>query len=207
MKIVIINYESGNVASVVNAFEKVKASHQIIISNKIADIKAADFLVLPGVGSYGDCMAGLAKIDGLIEAIKQQVLEKKKPFLGICVGMQVLSDVGFENGKYQGFGFIEGEVKAIPQQLDLVIPHMGWNNINVKQDLSLIAGIKAGQHFYFANSYYFAAKNADNIIAEVDYGIKIPAIIAQGNIFGVQFHPEKSGEVGLSLLQNFLQQC
>ncbi len=205
-KICIIDYESGNVASVFNAFQSFNQDNQLIISNDLKDIKNSDFLILPGVGAFADCMEGLKKIDGLINEIKQQVLINKKPFLGICVGMQVLAKTGFENGEHKGLDFINGDVKPIPQLNNLKVPHMGWNNIVVSNQNSLLKNISENEHFYFANSYYFIAKNTQNISAKVKHGVEIPAIINRNNIFGVQFHPEKSGEVGLKILQNFLNQ-
>ncbi len=205
LKIVIIDYESGNVASVFNAFQQIKKAHKISISHKISEIKAADLLILPGVGSFADCMHGLKKVDGLIYELKEQVLVNKKPLLGVCVGMQVLASFGFENGKHEGLNFIEGEIKKITCNKNLKVPHMGWNDISINSDSVLIKSIKDKTHFYFANSYFFAAKYTANVIAEVDYDIKIPAIIAKDNVFGVQFHPEKSGLHGLQLLKNFLE--
>ena len=204
-KIVIIDYDSGNVASVFNALASIKNNNKILISHNIIDIRSSDLLILPGVGAFADCMFGLNKINGLIDEIKKQVLINKKSFLGICVGMQVLASIGLENGFFNGLNLIDGEVFPIPSN-NLKIPHMGWNNIKINNNIPLLNNIKNNDHFYFANSYYFAAKNKNNVIAEVDYGIKIPAIINRDNIFGIQFHPEKSGPCGLQILKNFIQQ-
>lgn len=203
MKIVIIDYGSGNVESVANAFAAIGGG-EVLISNKIPDIRSANHLILPGVGAFADCMGGIKAINGLSEEIRKQVLTEKKPFLGICVGMQVLASIGYENGECQGLGFINGKVEKISAK-NLKIPHMGWNELIVKPTKhAVLEGIESGEHFYFANSYHFTCQNENNVLAQVEYGSKLTAIIAKENIFGVQFHPEKSGEAGLKLLKNFL---
>ncbi len=204
MKTIIIDYGSGNVESVVNALALAKNDGEILISNNLSEIKSATHLILPGVGAFADCVDGLKKISGLIEEIRKQVLTEKKPFLGICVGMQVLASIGYENGEHQGLGFINGHVEKISGE-NLKIPHMGWNNISIKPNKhAVLSDIKDGEHFYFANSFHFICQNENNVLAQVEYGEKLAAIVAKENIFGVQFHPEKSGEAGLKLLKNFL---
>lgn len=203
MKLVIINYDSGNVASVANAFEKIKDNHEILVSNNVNDIKSADFLVLPGVGAFADCVIGLSKIDNLISEIKLQIANGK-PFLGICVGMQVLASIGYENGKNAGLDLIKGHVKKI-SGANTIVPHMGWNNLHIKNKHHILNGIEEGEHFYFANSYHFVCDNSQDVVADVEYGSQtINSIIARDNVIGVQFHPEKSGVKGLKLLQNFI---
>lgn len=208
MKILIIDYGAGNVESVANAFAQVKGDAEIVISNKIADLKSASHLFLPGVGAFGDCMNGLKSVEGFLPELRRQVLNEKKPFLGICVGMQVLASTGFENGEHQGLGFINGRVEKISQTNDgvvLKIPHMGWNNILLKTNKHpVLKDINDGEHFYFANSFHFICQNENNVLAQVEYGSKINCIIAKENILGIQFHPEKSGEAGLKILKNFL---
>lgn len=205
-KIVIIDYGSGNVESFSNSLNLIKDNHDIIISNDLQHIRDADRLVLPGVGAFGDCMDGLKATTGLLQEIKQQVLVEKKPFFGVCVGMQVLASIGYEDGKHQGLDFIKGQVKKIEAIGDLRIPHMGWNDIVLqKNNHPVLEGIATGDHFYFANSYHFDCEEKDNIFAYVEYGQKICAILAKDNIIGVQFHPEKSGEKGLRILKNFLE--
>jgi glutamine amidotransferase len=205
MKIVVIDYGGGNVESVVNALSLVKGEAEILISNKSSDLKSANHLILPGVGAFGDCMEGLRLVEGFLPELRKQVLVEKKPFLGICVGMQVLASVGYENGEHQGLGFINGKVEMI-STAGLKIPHMGWNDIIIKPGKHpVLKGITKGDHFYFANSYHFICQNENNVLAQVEYGSKLNAIIAKDNIFGTQFHPEKSGEAGLKLLQNFLK--
>lgn len=205
MKVVIIDYGAGNVESVVNALHSVKNNDEIIISNKPSEIKSANLLILPGVGAFGDCMDGLKSVEGLLPELRKQVLVEKKPFLGICVGMQVLASTGHENGEHVGLGFINGKVEKITAQDGLKIPHMGWNEIIVKPNKNaVLKDINSGEHFYFANSYHFICQNENNVLAQVEYGSKLTAIVAKENIIGVQFHPEKSGEAGLKLLKNFL---
>jgi glutamine amidotransferase len=204
MKTVIIDYGAGNVESVVNALRVACGSDEILVSNKISDIRSANHLILPGVGAFGDCMAGLKSIEGLIPEIRKQVLSEKKPFLGICVGMQVLASVGHENGEHQGLGFITGKVEKIAACEGLKIPHMGWNEVVLKAEHPVLKDIKDGEHFYFANSYHFICQNEHNVLAQAEYGAKMSVVIAKDNIFGAQFHPEKSGEAGLKLLKNFL---
>ena len=204
MKIVIIDYGAGNVESVFNAISAVKTVGEVVISNRPSEIKSANHLILPGVSSFEDCMSGLKSVNGLIEEIRRQVLNEKKPFIGICAGMQVLASIGYENGEHQGLGFVNGKVEKINAP-NLKIPHIGWNEIMIKPNKhKVLKDIKNDDHFYFANSYHFVCQNENNALAHVEYGSKICAIIAKDNIFGVQFHPEKSGEVGLKLLKNFL---
>ncbi len=205
MKTVIIDYGAGNVESVLNALSFVKNNQNFLVSNKPSDIRAANHLILPGVGAFGDCMDGLKSVEGLLPEIRKQVLVEKKPFLGICVGMQVLSSIGYENGEHQGLGFINGKVEKIAAQEGLKIPHMGWNEIMLKPTKHpALKDVKNGEHFYFANSYHFICQNENNVLAQVEYGSKLNAIIAKENILGIQFHPEKSGEAGLLILKNFL---
>ncbi len=203
MKTIIIDYGSGNIESVANALLSA-GGDEVLVSNKFSDIKSATHLILPGVGAFGDCMEGLKEIEGLLSELRKQVLTEKKPLLGICVGMQVLASFGYENGEHQGLGFINGHVEKISGE-NLKIPHMGWNNIAVKPNKhAVLADIKDGEHFYFANSFHFICQNENNVLAQVEYSEKLTAIVAKENIFGVQFHPEKSGEAGLKLLKNFL---
>lgn len=205
MKTVIIDYGAGNVESVLNALSFVKNNENFLVSNKPSDIRAANHIILPGVGAFGDCMDGLKSVEGLLPEIRKQVLVEKKPFLGICVGMQVLSSIGYENGEHQGLGFINGKVEKITAQEGLKIPHMGWNEIMLKPTKHpALKDVKNGEHFYFANSYHFICQNENNVLAQVEYGSKLNAIVAKENILGIQFHPEKSGEAGFLILKNFL---
>lgn len=202
-KITIIDYGSGNLQSVLNAFESVAKNCEIKVSNQINDLKSASHLVLPGVGSFQDCMHGLEK-SCLKEEIMNQITLTKKPFFGICVGMQVLGNFGLENGKTEGLKLISGKAIKIDDKGALKIPHMGWNEIIINNgDHPLLDGIVSGEHFYFANSYHFEANIQDQVIAHVNYGSKISAIISKENIFACQFHPEKSGKSGLKIIKNF----
>ncbi len=204
MKLVVIDYGAGNVASVINAISQIKDRIEVVLSNKIIDIKSASHLLLPGVSAFGETMRGL-KIHGeVLSEIRGQVLVEKKPFLGICAGMQVLANFGFEDGEHSGLGFIDGLVEKIDES-QVRVPHMGWNDISIKSSHPALKGINQGDHFYFANSYRFVCRNENNVLASVDYeGIKISALVAKENILGAQFHPEKSGEVGIKFLKNFL---
>ncbi len=205
-KVVIIDYGSGNLQSVFNALELVKnSSHLIQISSNPADLISATCIILPGVGAFGDCISSLKAIDGMVEELQTQILKNKKPFLGICVGMQLLADFGFEYGKHSGLGFVAGDVVEVNNQNNtLKVPHIGWNNISIKKPHPVLNGIKDGEHFYFVHSFYFIPKNQNEIIATVNYGSDLTAIISKENIIATQFHPEKSSDAGLQLLKNFI---
>lgn len=207
-KVTIIDYGSGNLHSLAKAVEKVarEVDFEVIVSSNSEDIKTASHIILPGVGAFGDCINGLDSLDGVREALTQAVINEKKPLLGVCVGMQMLADEGLEHGKHKGLGWIKGEVVPIKtSDPDLKIPHMGWNDLIVETDHPIFDGIKTGDHAYFVHSFYFKCKFPDNILAEVEYGDKITAAVASGNIVATQFHPEKSQEIGLRLLSNFLK--
>jgi len=199
--ICIIDYGSGNLRSVSKAFEHVAPSAKVLLTSNPADIKNATHIVLPGVGAFGDCAAGLAAINGMTDEMKVQVFTHQKPFLGICVGMQLLANSGHEHGTHKGLGWIEGEVRLINSG-GLPVPHMGWNKLNIKKQHVLTNNIE--QDVYFVHSYGFIAANPEDIVATTEYGLEITAILARGNIMGVQFHPEKSQQAGLQLLSNFL---
>ena len=205
-KVVIIDYESGNLQSVFNALESIKSPSDIIqISNNPDDLKSATHIILPGVGAFGDCISSLKAIKGMVEELQIQIVKNKKPFLGICVGMQLLADFGFEYGKYSGLGFISGSVVEIDNQNNsLKVPHVGWNNIFIKKFHPILKDIGDGDHFYFVHSFQFVPKNQNDILAIVNYGDKITAIISKDNIIATQFHPEKSSDAGLLLLKNFI---
>lgn len=205
-KIVIIDYNSGNLRSVFNAIYSIKEpSQEVLISNNPQDLKNATHIILPGVGAFQDCIHGLSQVNGMIDEIKNQI-KNNKPFLGICVGMQLLADFGFENGKTAGLGLIKGVVKKINNDNgSLKIPHIGWNNLEILQTHPLLSNIENGEHTYFVHSYLFECENQNNITAQVSYGSnKINAVLIQNNIFATQFHPEKSAKAGLQLLKNFI---
>ncbi len=205
-KVVIIDYGSGNLQSVFNALQLVKTSSDLIeISSNPEDLKSATHIILPGVGAFGDCIASLKAIDKMVEELQIQVLKNKKPFLGICVGMQLLADFGFEYGKHSGLGFVAGDVVGIDNQNNtLKVPHIGWNNISIKKSHPILNGIQDGEHFYFVHSFHFVAQNQNDVTATVHYGTNLIAIIAKENIVATQFHPEKSSDTGLKILKNFI---
>lgn len=201
-KTVIIDYGSGNLHSAQKAFESVSEG-EVVLSSDPAELASATHIVLPGVGAFGDCAAGLRAVEGMVEAMEEQVLVNKKPFLGICVGMQLLADKGFEHGEHAGLGWISGEVVKIVPKNNEPIPHMGWNNIKLTRSKEIADKID-GEDFYFVHSYYFKCSD-DDLVATTDYCGATTAIIAKDNIFGVQFHPEKSQKAGLRLIENFLR--
>jgi len=198
MNIVIIDTKSGNIGSLKNALDYLGLPSKV--SNDRKDLNASSHLILPGVGSYINFMEILNSLE-LIDTLKENILNKKKPFLGICVGMQVLSSFGLENGKCKGLGLIDGEVKIIPTRNK--IPHIGWNSIEIKYEDEILKDIDNLSYFYFVHSYCFFLDNQKNLLSKTSYGFEIPSIIKKNNIYGVQFHPEKSQKKGLKLLENF----
>lgn len=213
MKVAIIDYGSGNLHSAQKAFERSANESGLTASVSLTSdpdlIRKADRIVLPGVGAFADCQAGLAAVDGLIEVLNESVIQKGTPFLGICVGMQLLASRGLEHVTTAGLDWIKGDVKRIePNDPALKIPHMGWNTLDIRHEHALLAGIPTGVnglHAYFVHSYHFLVKNRDALVAETDYGGPITAIVAQDNIAGSQFHPEKSQRLGLAFIANFLR--
>tara|TARA_Y100000389_G_scaffold169836_1_gene176412 strand:+ start:41334 stop:41966 length:633 start_codon:yes stop_codon:yes gene_type:complete len=204
--ITIVDYGSGNIRSVYNALKLINNDkYKIQVSSDPIDIKKTDKIILPGVGAFGDCIDSLSKISNMTDVLKEEVVAKKKSFLGICVGMQLLADFGYEHGKKLGLGFIPGKVVKIDSESGkLKIPQIGWNNIKIEKDHYILGGISCNEHFYFVHSYHFVPSSCDDIIATVDYGKKLTSIIAKNNIIATQFHPEKSGESGIKLLKNFI---
>ncbi|MBI1300533.1 MAG: imidazole glycerol phosphate synthase subunit HisH [Alphaproteobacteria bacterium] len=208
----IIDYGSGNLRSAAKAFEHIAPDLKINITNKPDDIAKADRIVLPGQGAFKDCKENLQSIDGMIEALEESVLQRGTPFLGICVGMQLLATRGLEHGVTSGLNWIEGEVVPIqPTDSTLKIPHMGWNELYTfsatqQQDNRhlVLRSIDSSENFYFVHSFMFKCRYNHHCLAMVDYGGMIPAIVGRDNIIGVQFHPEKSSAAGLKLLKNFL---
>jgi glutamine amidotransferase len=213
MKVAVIDYGSGNLRSAVKSFERaVREANlraEVILTNHAEDVLHADRIVLPGVGAYADCRKGLGAVDGMVEVLNEVVIKKARPFFGICVGMQLMSDRGLEKTTTEGLGWISGDVTEIEiDDPDLKIPQMGWNTINLKRDHALFEGIKTGddgKHAYFVHSYHFKAVNSGDVLATTNYGGDVTAVIAKDNMVGTQFHPEKSQELGLSLITNFLK--
>lgn len=212
-RVVIIDYGSGNLHSAAKAFERAATdfgvSARIIVSGDPADVDSADRIVLPGVGAYADCKAGLIAVPGLLDTLTTVVRQKQRPFLGICVGMQLMSTRGLEFVETPGLGWIGGDVQAlIPDDASLKIPHMGWNTLAVARPHGLLDGIRTGpdgEHAYFVHSFHLAARDRGQIVAETDYGGPVTAMVADANIAGTQFHPEKSQTLGLRLIANFLR--
>lgn len=204
-QVTIIDYGSGNLHSIAKAFEREANGMRVVVSDKAEDIEKASHIVLPGVGAFGDCIKGLESLAGVKDALTKSVMVDKKPFMGVCVGMQMLADEGTEHGSFKGLGWIKGKVVAIDAKDSLKIPHMGWNEIKIENPHPVFEGIKNGDHVYFVHSYHFMCENKNNVISTVDYGQNITAAIANDNIIATQFHPEKSQEVGLKLISNFLK--
>ena len=210
MSIAIIDYGSGNLRSAAKALEvankSVNANSKIVITSDPEVIKKANKIILPGQGSFRECYLGIKKINGLVDTLNNFVLVQKKPIFGICVGMQLFAKIGYESEKTKGFGWIDGVVKKI-NNLDktLKLPHMGWNQIEFKKDFLLFSGIENKSHMYFVHSYEFLTKQKDCIVATTNYGNSIIVAVVKDNIFGTQFHPEKSQKNGLKLLENFLK--
>ncbi len=213
MRVVIVDYGSGNLRSALKAFERAAreagVSADIILSAEADHVASADRVVLPGVGAYADCRAGLDAIDGMDAALRHAVEDKARPFLGICVGMQLMSTRGLEKSVTNGFDWISGDVVEIkPSNPALKIPQIGWNTLDEVSDHPLFEGIPTGAdglHAYFVHTYHLAANNPADVIARTDYGGPVTAAVAHGNKAGTQFHPEKSQTLGLALIANFLK--
>lgn len=210
MKIVVVDYGSGNLRSAAKALELVASdigSHYTVnVTGDAAVVKQGDYIVLPGVGAFGDCAAGLAKLDGMIEALNDAVISEGRPFLGICVGMQLMAARGIEHGEHSGLGWIGGDVLPIEaNNPSLKIPHMGWNELQISQATHpVLQNICDGSHAYFVHSYAMRCADQTQVFATTDYGVPITAIVGRDNLIGTQFHPEKSQATGLALLKNFL---
>ena len=213
MTVAIVDYGSGNLHSAAKAFERAaresEADARIEVSADAADVAAADRIVLPGVGAFADCRAGLDAVPGMYEAIETAVRKKGRPFLGICVGMQLMSERGREYEVVEGLGWIRGEVdKITPSDPGLKIPHMGWNTLAAATPHKLLDGITVGPnglHGYFVHSYHLKTSDPANLVADADYGGPVTAIVARDTAVGTQFHPEKSQHLGLKLIANFLK--
>ncbi len=213
MRVAIIDYGSGNLRSATKAFERAAREAGIDAEIDLTDdaerVATADRIVLPGVGAYADCRRGLDAVPGMSEAIVDVVEHKGRPFLGICVGMQLMSSRGLEKTITQGFGWIKGDVKEMtPIDPSLKIPQIGWNTLDLRHPHALFDGIATGPdglHAYFVHSYHLAADHSDDVIATTNYGGPMTAFVGRDNIAGAQFHPEKSQKLGLALIANFLR--
>jgi len=212
-RVVIIDYGSGNLHSAAKAFERAaresEADAQILVSADPKAVAAADRVVLPGVGAFADCKRGLEAVAGMRDALEDTVRARRRPFLGICVGMQLMATRGLEFEVTEGLNWIPGDVRVIaPKDPALKIPHMGWNTLDVVNPHPLLSGIKTGPdglHAYFVHSYHLATSDRSVIVAETDYGGPVTAMVAHDNMAGTQFHPEKSQTLGLKLIANFLK--
>ena len=205
-KIIIIDYGLGNIHSAEQSLKKIveenNQSAEAHVINRAKDLSTATHIILPGQGAFASCIQGLKSIPGMVDELSESVLFQKKPFLGICVGMQLLADIGYENGSHAGLGWINGEIKKLPQS-NLKLPHMGWNEVIIRKNNDLIQ--EANEHnYYFVHSYYYDCKSKENEVATTNYGLEFTSIISKENIYGVQFHPEKSSLHGLRLLKNFI---
>jgi glutamine amidotransferase len=207
MIVAIVDYGAGNLRSAEKALAAAADdSARVVVTSDPDAVRTADRIVLPGVGAFADCKRGLDALPGMVEALDEAVLKGGKPFLGICVGMQLMASVGVEFGEHKGLDWIKGKVVVLdPADRALRIPQMGWNNLELKRAHPVLADIKAGDHAYFVHSYHFVAERPQDVIATVEYGGPVTAIIGRDNLIGVQFHPEKSQQVGLSLLKSFLK--
>ena len=204
-KITIVDYGSGNLLSAKQSFLKVanltNTNVEIQISNDPRSLKESSHVVLPGQGAFKTCMDGIQKIPGMREQLNEFVIIKKRPFFGICVGMQLLADVSEENGTHSGFGWIKGKIKKLPNE-KIKMPHMGWNKIKVVNNNALIRPEETD--YYFVHSYYFDCLNKQDIVAETEYGINFTSIVSKENVYGCQFHPEKSSIQGLKIIKDFI---
>ncbi|RWC07662.1 MAG: imidazole glycerol phosphate synthase subunit HisH [Mesorhizobium sp.] len=213
MRVAIIDYGSGNLRSATKAFERAAREAGIAATIELtADaerVRTAERIVLPGVGAYADCAAGLKAVAGMWETVEDVAVRKGRPFLGICVGMQLMSERGLEKTVTTGFGWIAGDVKEItPADPALKIPQIGWNTIELRRDHPVFSGIATGSdglHAYFVHSYHLEARKPDEVLAVADYGGPVTAAVARDNLIGTQFHPEKSQALGLALIANFLR--
>ena len=206
MNVTIVDYQSGNISSVINSFKKVsKEKAKIEITSDLNKIKLSDKLILPGQGSFKSCVDSLNSIDGLQDALKEFVIINKKPTLGICVGLQMFATIGYEESATKGLGWIPGKVTKIDNQNGkFKLPHIGWNEIEILKKSKIFEGIQNKSHMYFVHSYEFVPEDKSVISSITDYSSKIVCSIEKDNLFGTQFHPEKSDKTGLRMIENFI---
>ena len=206
MNVTIVDYNSGNISSVINSFKEVsKDKVNIEVTSDLDKIKSSDKVVLPGQGSFKSCVDALNSIDGLVDCLNEFAIINKKPLLGICVGLQMLADVGYEETETKGLGWISGSVSKIDNHNGKYkLPHIGWNQINILKDSKIFKDIENNSHMYFVHSYEFVPKDKNVISATTEYSSKIVCSVEKDNIFGTQFHPEKSDKIGLKIIDNFI---
>ena len=206
MKLSIVDYKSGNISSVINSFKKVaKDKVNIEVTADIKKLNSSDKIVLPGQGSFKSCFDALKSINGLVDTLNEFAINNKKPLLGICVGLQMFADVGYEETQTKGLGWISGKVSKIDNQNGkFKLPHIGWNQINIVKDSKIFKDIENNSHMYFVHSYEFVPGDKSVISATTDYSSNIVCSVEKENIFGTQFHPEKSDKIGLQVIKNFI---
>jgi len=206
MNVTIVDYNSGNISSVINSFnEAAKGKVNIEVTSDLNKIKSSDKVVLPGQGSFKSCIDALNRINGLVETLNEFSVINKKPLLGICVGLQMFADLGYEETETKGLGWISGKVLKIDNQNNkFKLPHIGWNEINIVKHSKLFKDIKNKSHMYFVHSYEFVPEDKNLITTTTDYSSNIVCSVEKENIFGTQFHPEKSNQVGLQIISNFI---
>jgi len=206
MKITIVDYNSGNISSVINSFTEVAQNKvSIEVTADTNKIKSSDKVVLPGQGSFKSCVEALNNIDGLVEILKEFAITNKKPLIGICVGLQMFADIGYEETETKGLGWISGKVSKIDNQNGKYkLPHIGWNQINIVKKSKIFKNIENNSHMYFVHSYEFIPNDKSVISATTDYSSNIVCSVEKENLFGTQFHPEKSDKIGLQIIENFI---
>ena len=206
MNVTIVDYNSGNISSVINSFKEVaKNKVNIEVTADLNKIKSSDKVVLPGQGSFKSCVDALNKINGLTDVLNEFTINNKKPLLGICVGLQMFADIGYEETETKGLGWISGKVSKIDNQNGKYkLPHIGWNQINIVKESKIFQNIENNSHMYFVHSYEFIPKDKNVISATTDYSSNIVSSVEKENIFGTQFHPEKSDQMGLKIIGNFI---
>jgi len=206
MNVTIVDYNSGNISSVINSFTEVaKGTVNLEVTSDLNKIKSSDKVVLPGQGSFKSCIDALNSINGLTDTLNEFVINKKKPLFGICVGLQMFADVGYEETETKGLGWISGKVSKIDNKNGKYkLPHIGWNQINIVKDSKIFKDVENNSHMYFVHSYEFIPEDKDVISATTDYSSKVVCSVEKDNIFGTQFHPEKSDKIGLKIIKNFI---
>ena len=207
MKVTIVDYNSGNISSVINSFQEVaKDKVNLEVTSDLNKIKSSDKIVLPGQGSFKSCVDALNSIDGLVDTLNNFVISEKKPLFGICVGLQMFADIGYEEKETRGLGWISGKVLKIDNQNGKYkLPHIGWNEINIVKESKIFKDIENNSHMYFVHSYEFIPEDKSVISATTDYSSNIVCSVEKENIFGTQFHPEKSDKIGLKIIDNFIK--
>ena len=206
MNVTIVDYNSGNISSVINSFKEVaKGKVSIEVTSDLGKIKSSDKLVLPGQGSFKSCIDALKNINGLVDTLNEFAINNKKPLLGICVGLQMFASTGYEETETKGLGWISGKVSKINNQNGKYkLPHIGWNQINILKESKIFKSIENNSHMYFVHSYEFIPEDKNVISATTDYSSSIVSSVEKENIFGTQFHPEKSDKMGLKIIDNFI---